>query len=626
MSGVYGIVAPEKNGAELDVVAGDMRNALTHYSWYVNDLYSDREAGVFLGRVGIGVFNQARQPIHSESGYLSAVFCGEFTHVDVVRSALRQDGVQLRNDTDEELLLACYEKWGANCVAQLQGQFVFAIWDRRRDELILANDRFGLYPTYYTESRGRLLFAPEIKSLLSDATIPRKLRNDALAEYFRFQRLLGTKTFFADIHLLPAASILCFDLRSGDYKVSRYWDIGQSLPRPVSITLNEAIEEGARRLMRAIEEAMRGPWPIGAFLSGGFDSRMLVGLLAKKGCAVQTFTFGRPGCRDEYYARQIARAINVPHHFYPYHNGHWIEQFAEMHVRLTEGFHSWLHMHGINMLGDVRQHIAVNVSGLGDLLWPDHNFTPTHLLAAPDNVAFASIFFELYHQKYSWPGLTYADERTLYAESYRRQLVGLAYDSFMAELTAYDHLPLATKAIAFNLDNHFSRHLLYHCVFGRSHLEYRLPYFDLDLLTFAYGLPPQISMERRVQKGIIAQYLPQVARIPATTDDLPITINESSMKVAKLFKEVRRQATRFVAPHSVERTSLYADYEGWLRTDLRSWAESILFDERTQDRGIFCREALVSLWARHMTGNELWTIGKIASIITFEMTLRSFNL
>jgi asparagine synthase (glutamine-hydrolysing) len=98
------------------------------------------------------------------------------------------------------------------------------------------------------------------------------------------------------------------------------------------------------------------------------------------------------------------------------------------------------------------------------------------------------------------------------------------------------------------------------------------------------------------------------------------------MKVAKLFKEVRRQATRFVAPHSVERTSLYADYEGWLRTDLRSWAESILFDERTQDRGIFRREALVSLWARHMTGNELWTIGKIASIITFEMMLRSFNL
>jgi len=98
-----------------------------------------------------------------------------------------------------------------------------------------------------------------------------------------------------------------------------------------------------------------------------------------------------------------------------------------------------------------------------------------------------------------------------------------------------------------------------------------------------------------------------------------------SKRVAKLLKEVRQHATQFIAPASARRSSLYADYEGWLRTDLRSWAESILFDQRTLDRGIFSRAALTSLWSRHLGGNELWTVGKLASIITFEMTMRAFG-
>lgn len=603
-----------------------MENSLTHYPWYVSERYVDRDMGVHLGRIASGIFNQNGQPVHDPSGQITLMFVGELTHVDVVRQALKHAGREPRNDSDEELLLTCYTTWGAECVSQLQGQFVCAIVDRTAQLCILANDRFGLYPTYYAVSGQQLLFAPEIKALIQDTQLSRALRDDALAEYFRFQRILGVKTFFKAVDQLPPATIFQFDLRTGVHTLRRYWELGMEPLQPSSITLDEAVEEGARRFANALKEAMRGKWRIGVYLSGGLDSRSIAGMLAKLGGVFQTFTFGQPGCRDEIYARKIASAVSAQHHFYPYLSGHWIEQFAPIHVQLTEGFHSWLHMHGINMLGDVRSHIDVNISGLGDLLWHDETFTPLHLVAAPDDLAFASIFYELYHQRYSWPGLTYAEERMLYSAQYSRRLVGLAYDSFMQELAAYSHLPFSTRAAAFNLTNHFTRHLLYHCVFGRSHIEYRLPYFDLDLLSFAYGLPIAVAQNRQVQKGIIARHLPHVARIASTADDMPITIGKQSQDLAKALLWLRKTATRIVAPTSTDHPKLYADYEVWLRTDLRSWAESILFDQRTLDRGIFRREALSSLWSRHLIGNELWTVGKIASIITFEMAMREFNL
>ena len=267
----------------------------------------------------------------------------------------------------------------------------------------------------------------------------------------------------------------------------------------------------------------------------------------------------------------------------------------------------------------------MNVSGLGDLVWPGSDFTPLALINAPDTIAFSSLLFDLYGYKYSWPGITYAEERTLYTEPYQKRLRGLAYDSFVRELEPYENLPPYLRAASFNLTNHFARHLLYHCVFGRSHVEYRLPYFDEDFLSFAYGLPVQLGLERRVQKGIITRYLPTLARIPASADELPVNPDNDTGSWTILMHKLRLRLSRWVTVGRAEHPALYADYENWLRTDLRAWAEAILFDQQTLDRGIFAPAALASLWARHLAGNELWTVGKLASIITFEMTMRSFG-
>jgi asparagine synthase (glutamine-hydrolysing) len=339
---------------------------------------------------------------------------------------------------------------------------------------------------------------------------------------------------------------------------------------------------------------------------------------------IHTFNFGQPGCRDEYYARKIAEVAGTQHHYYPYENGNWVRELVDFHLEMTEGFQPWIHMHGMNMLSTVRDYVDVNLSGLGDLLWLQPHFVPRHVVDAPDDIAFNSLLFELYSQKYSWPGMTYAEERYLYTESYYSCVNGLALESFANELKPFENLPYLQRIAAFNLNNQFSRHLLYSGVVGRSHIEYRFPYFDLSLMSFCYGLPYEVGNSRILQRAIIEREMPALARVPYEDDELPITSSGSIRALHYLKNRVKRVIHRTILPVFPYRRSLYADYEKWLRTDLRQWAEEILFDERTLSRGIFRPEALRSLMDRHMSGREPALIGKIAPLITFEMMARRY--
>ena len=141
-------------------------------------------------------------------------------------------------------------------------------------------------------------------------------------------------------------------------------------------------------------------------------------------------------------------------------------------------------------------------------------------------------------------------------------------------------------------------------------------------MSFCYSLLFELGYDRRLQKAIIAKEMPHLARIPYDANELPITNRRKTRTIAHVKEKLKSGFHKYIAPIFPPRPTLYADYEEWLRTDLRSWAEAILFDERTLSRGIFRPEAPSSILARHLAGYEQWTIGKIAPIITFEMMLR----
>jgi len=617
MSGVFGIIAPD-GPVDFARHLARMGQVMAHREWNVVESFVAPDDGVGLGRIGIGIFNRQSQPVWNTSRTMALVMAGEFYGTEQLRRECGGD------PTDEALALHLYEQRGARFASEIDGAFVIAIWDASRRQVVLVNDRFGLYPTFVGRIGRGVVFAPEVRGVLQHPGIGRALREESVAEYLRFQRLLGQKTFCAGVDLIPGASVMTWDAASGALDTHQYWrwqDVVEARP---SLRFDEAVETGAALLRKAIATRCRPDERMGVYLSGGLDSRMLLGMAPRSRHPVHTFTFGQPACRDVHYAAQVARVAHTVHHHHAFDNGRWVQDNSELHVQLTEGFHPWTHMHGLSMLPEVRQHVDVNLSGLGDLIWSQSNFTPRALVMAPDDLAFTTLFYELYHQKYNWPGLTEADAHAIFLPSYHRRHAGTAYERFVAELEPFAGLPFGPRAFAFNVVNHYWRHLHYHVIFGRSHLEYRLPYFDVELLTFCLNLPYDIGENRRLQRAILARELPRLAAVAVDADELPVDRVPAVRVLRRAARKVRRVVTASLGSAVAGRPTLYADYESWLRTDLHSWAESLLTTGPILSRGVFRADGLRSLLNRGRANLEPSTIGKVAPIMTLEMMLRSY--
>lgn len=211
MSGVFGVIDPPRN-VDVATVIGQMAQVMSYRDWFVTDKYADDEYPVALGRMGIGILNQAAQPFWNADRSVALLMAGELYNHAVLASEYA-----LSVSNDEELVLALCAQHGERFVDQLDGAFVIAIWDRAQRRLVLANDRFALYPIFVARAGQRFLFAPEVKAVLVDKYVDRSLRTEAIAEYVRFQHLLGYKTFVNGVKLLPVASVLIYSLDDANY-------------------------------------------------------------------------------------------------------------------------------------------------------------------------------------------------------------------------------------------------------------------------------------------------------------------------------------------------------------------------------------------------------------------------
>jgi len=361
----------------------------------------------------------------------------------------------------------------------------------------------------------------------------------------------------------------------------------------------------------------------GVYLSGGVDSRVILGLIDRDKFPITTITFGQQGCRDVVYAQEIATKVGTEHHYFEFPDGKWVEDFVDSHLELTEGFHSWIHAHGISILDQVRPLIDVNLTGFGGgqsaMDWED-----LALLQAQDDVAFSCRLFYLLSQKTTWPSINDVEERFLFSPRISSQMDGLAFESFRSELAKFNYLPYEQRAACFALCNPDRRLFQYYTVFHGAHFEQRFPFYDYRYFEFVYALPPEMLFNRRLRRAIILRFTRSLARIPYDKDNLPITGRKASRISARLIQRSKSFVNRYVAPVFPEYATLHADYENWLRNELRDWGESILLSERTRWRDIFDAEFLRSLWRRHQSGLEVHTIGKIAPIMTYEMMLRRF--
>ena len=613
MSGIFGAVDTNHN-SDIHQLSHRMATSMCHRNWYQVDKFFDEKHNLVVGRIGIGTFNQGAQPVFDDSNKIFLVMSGEVYDRD--KFSRSNGGV-----SDEEFILGQYKQTGRSFISRIDGMFAAAIVDLNINKLMIFTDRFGQYPVFFSTRAGRLVFAPEMKGVLCDEHFPKKIDYTALAQYVRFQQLLGVRTFFEDLQMLPPASVLTFDISTGSWSINQFWSFNDIHFNP-SIGIEDAIEESARLLDLAVKKRANGDIRPGVYLSGGLDSRTILGLIDKR--PVATVTYGRQNCRDVIYAKRLAEIAGSHHYWIDLPNGEWVANQFDFHLDLTEGYHSWIHAHGISTLPVAREVMDVNLTGLGGGTIMGKHFIEPRLTNAVDDLALTSHFFYKYNQKYTWPSISEAEEHLLYPEPVKSKIQGLAYESFCEELEPYLDLRADVKSEYFHLRNHEWRFISNFVTFTRSHVEVRIPYYDYELFDFMHSLPVEYRKNQRIFRPVMQKMLPELTKIPYDQDEFLPTTNGFARNAHSALVKFKRRFNRHVWNIFPEYHTLYADYEGYLRTDLKEWAEKILFDNQTSARGIFSPSYLHTLMNRHLSGLEENTIGKIAPLITYEMMLRRY--
>jgi asparagine synthase (glutamine-hydrolysing) len=261
-------------------------------------------------------------PILSEDGEIGAVLNGEIYNFAALREELARDGHALRSAGDTEVLAHMAERLGAGDIARsLDGMFAFAIWDRRRERLLLGRDRMGKKPLYYCWMGETFVFASEIKGVLAHPAVSASLNPRAIAAYLTFGYVPTPETFFSGIFSLPPAHVLTVE-PGKEPNIERYWRLSvpgvQGAGASLHLSIDEAAVEVRRLLEQAITRRLVADVPLGAFLSGGIDSSAIVALMAgAMGQPVKTFTIGfddREGFDERPYAKLVAQRFGTEHH------------------------------------------------------------------------------------------------------------------------------------------------------------------------------------------------------------------------------------------------------------------------------------------------------------------------
>jgi asparagine synthase (glutamine-hydrolysing) len=313
MCGIAGIVSPSVKKPALWPMIG----ALHHRG---PDDWGDWGNGLCaLGHRRLAIIDlsqQGKQPLPNEDKSVWIVFNGEVYNYHLLRIELESQGHRFRSQSDTEVIVHAYENWGTDCLQRLRGMFAFAIWDERKRRLFLARDRVGKKPLFYADLGNQFIFASELQALLANSDVPREVDLAGIDEYLSWGYIPAPRTGFRHISKLTPAHYLTLDVEPQGWKIrtERYWDLSY-LPK-LSVTENEAAEQLRDKLTEAVRCRLISDVPLGAFLSGGVDSSIVVGLMAQVSSSpLRTFSIGfdEADYNELGYAREVAKRWGTHH-------------------------------------------------------------------------------------------------------------------------------------------------------------------------------------------------------------------------------------------------------------------------------------------------------------------------
>jgi asparagine synthase (glutamine-hydrolysing) len=279
--------------------------------------YKGNKAILGHTRLSIIDLSGGKQPIYNEDETKCIVFNGEIFNYREIKIELLKLGHIFRTTSDTEVILHSYEEWGENCLERFRGMFAFAIYEINTGRLFIARDRLGIKPLFYTFYNGVFLFASEIKAILEFNNFPRVMDESALASYFLLSYIPAPLTIYKDIYKLPAGNYMV--VNGSNYTIKQYWDISFiEDEKPEDYYISEI----RRYLIESTSLRMISDVPLGAFLSGGVDSSVIVALMSELSDeSVHTFSMGYGGniggfLDERKYAEIVAKKYNTIHFEY----------------------------------------------------------------------------------------------------------------------------------------------------------------------------------------------------------------------------------------------------------------------------------------------------------------------
>mgnify|MGYP003583151331 FL=1 len=617
MCGIAGIVVGPGQSAPSPGLGRRMTEVIRHRGPDDDGLHCDDRAVLGMRRLSIIDVEGGHQPAYADEGRVCLVFNGEIYNYRELRRELERDGHVFRTQGECEVILQAYLRHGADAIGRLDGMFAIAIWDKRRNELLLARDRFGEKPLYYTGNRRRLLFGSELKSLLQSSDCPRDIAPDALRAYLSYGYVPSPGSIFAGVSKLPPGHWLRY--RDGQVELHRYWR--PSLASKVRMTEAEASEELAHLLQRAVSSRLVADVPFGAFLSGGVDSSTVVALMARElQQPVKTFTIGfREAAYSELDdARRIARHLGTDHHELvvepdavaltqqlvwhfdePFADASavptfLVSQLARQHVKMVltgdggdelfGGYDRYLRLLALEQLGPLSRPAAAALRVAGALL-------PDPLGNRLDRIG----------ERLQLP----VEQRYLSGVALQRAETARALHPNAGGARHY-HLPVLEeagadlgagtspldRAVAIDLQSYLPDDILVKLdrMAMANSLEGRSPFLHPELASFALSLPE--SFRIRAGRGKVL---------------------------------LRRTAARWLPPETLEKPKrgFGIPLAEWLRGPLRELAQDVIASRSFRERGLCNHTTAATLLAEHVSGRVdrrqvLW------QVICLELWARHF--
>ena len=625
MCGIAGFIdsSGKNNYLDLKNRVRLMMDAIQHRGPDDGGAWVNEEQGIALGFRRLAILDLSptgHQPMLSENDRYVIIFNGEIYNFAELRSELTDLGHSFRGTSDTEVILAGIVQWGLErTVCRLNGMFAIAVWDRSEHTLYLIRDRLGIKPLYYGWCNKVFLFGSELKALRAHPSFSSEVDRDSISLYLRHNYIPAPHTIYTNIHKLEAGSILSLRFSKGASKktITRYWSVEQAAERGIKDqfigTEEQAVDSLDSLLRDSVRLRMIADVPLGAFLSGGIDSSIIVAMMqAQSSLPVKTFTIGfyESEYNEAQHAKAIASRLGTDHtelYVSPEDAQAVIPRLPALY---DEPFADSSQIPTFLVSQLARQHVTVSLSGDGgdELFGGYTRYLRTNSLWAligwmPDSVRRAAGGFFSHLSKYDFHNIMPQQLASLSNKLYYSSEILQSGTSEGIYLRVLSHWTRPNNMV---INGHEPATLLSTPASWPALPEFIHRMMYLDMMMY---LPDDILVKLdRASMGVSLE-----ARAPFLDDHRVIELAwrlplRYKIRAGKGKLILRKVLNRYLPAELVERPKMGfgVPIGSWLRGPLREWAESLLDESRLRREGYLNPAPIREKWADHISGKNNW--------------------